>query len=220
MQDLFPEGMKEDLKMKKIISLVLMLAMLLSVSAFAEEEFTLHNGLKFGMTKEEVYETEKAAGVQLTEDEIFDYVWKGTIAGQINSKLEISINGDFGLSTVYYSFDSLESYDTLNNGLIEKYGKTPYSSETGVYLDEPTTDHINSLPYVFTDTYSNARYSQWLIPYSNTQSIFIHHYVFQRDRISFTEKFESFSRVEHVISYELLSEYETEEYRNPYSGDL
>jgi len=219
MRDLFPEGMKENLKMKKIISLVLMIAMLFSMSAFAEEEFTLHNGLKFGMTKEEVYEAEKAAGVPLTEDELYDYTWEGTIAGERNSKLFILIN-DSGLYKMHYEFDSLESYDTLNNGLIEKYGKTTYSSETGVYLDEPTTDHIDSIPYVFTDTYSNARYSQWLIPYSDTQSIFIEHYVFQRDRISFSKIYESFSRVEHVISYELLSEYMTEKYRNPYSGDL
>ncbi len=196
-----------------------MIAMLFSMSAFAEEEFTLHNGLKFGMTKDEVYETEKAAGVHLIEDDTWDYIWEGTIAGEWNSKLCISIN-DSGLDKVVYEFDSLESYDTLNNGLNEKYGKTTYSSETGVYLDEPTTDHIDSLPYVFTDTYSNARYSQWLIPYSDTQSILIEHNVFQRDRISYTEKFESFSRVDHSISYELLSEYMIEKYRNPYSGDL
>ena len=206
--------------MKKIISLILMIAMLISVSAFAEEDFTLHNGLKFGMSKEEVYETEKTAGVELTEGEFWDYEWNGTIAGEMNSKLCLYFwDDDTGLTKVIYEFNTLGSYDTLNNGLIEKYGETPYSSKTGVYLDEPTTNHVDNLGFAI-DTYSNADYSQWLIPYSDTQSVYIEHYVFQRERVSYTEVFESFSRVEHVISYELLDEYTTEQYRNPYSGDL
>ena len=57
--------------MKRTICLALLIVMCLTFSAIAENDFPLHNGLRFGMTKEEVYETEKAAGVLLQEDEIY-----------------------------------------------------------------------------------------------------------------------------------------------------
>ena len=169
------------------------------------------------MTKEEVYETEKAAGVNLVEGEIYEYEWKGEIAGQENAELFLSIYD--GLEKVTYSFNSLENYDTLNSGLLTKYGDTPYSSETGAYLYEPQFNGKENHG-MFVETISDSKYSQWLIPYSDTQSIFIKHYAYQRDRVALMKGFDSFSRVEHVISYELLSEYMTNQYKNPYSGDL
>lgn len=49
--------------MKRIVSLMVLLVMLLSsVSAVAEDGFTLHSGIMFGMTAEEAIETASTAG--------------------------------------------------------------------------------------------------------------------------------------------------------------
>ena len=206
--------------MKKHFYCFLVIMLLLCSAAFAEAEFALHNGLKYGMTVEEACETEKAAGVILKEGDLF-HEWCGTIAGQPNSKLLLAFAyPDKKLYNVIYSFDTLESYENLNHGLIQKYGETPYSSKTGAYLgDYVQTDCVNELGFA-TDIYSNAEYSQWLIPYSDTQSVLIYHFAFKRDRISHMSSVEGFSRVEHNIWYQLLDEQTTQKYRTPYSNDL
>ena len=54
-----------------LVSLVLMLA---TQFAFADEEFTLHNGTKFGMNKDEVLKIESSKGFSVTYDSDFNCV--------------------------------------------------------------------------------------------------------------------------------------------------
>lgn len=179
------------------------------------------------MTKEEVYETEKAAGVLLQEDEIYTWAWRGSIAGQANAKLELYIQDDKGLTSVVYNFPSVDSYHTLNNALITKYGETPYNSDTGRYFNKTFT-YQDGMEYdlMYTTAYSNAKWSQWIIPYSDTQSIAIYHYCYEKyyEPNSIGQqigKTDSGLVIHHVISYDLLSEYETKQYNpNLYINDL
>ena len=70
-----------------LVSLVLMLA---TQFAFADEEFTLHNGTKFGMNKDEVLKIESSKGFSVTYDSDFNCVLgTGTIANQADTKMPI-----------------------------------------------------------------------------------------------------------------------------------
>ena len=125
--------------MKRIISLMLMIAILLSCCAYAEEVFYLHNGTTFDMSFDEIKETEKNSGVELKEEINATSAFltaTDTIAGQPNSRLEYYFsNGK--LKEMRYVFVSygkkaqITAFDTIENGLIKKYGETEYSSITG-----------------------------------------------------------------------------------------
>ena len=104
--------------MKKIIC-VLLVVMMLMGTAFAEEEFTLHNGTKFGMTSEEVIEIERENGFDyghwVSDDKgykEYDYSWLHdknghTIAGQEKASITYFFrDSDDALFEAKYVFSS------------------------------------------------------------------------------------------------------------------
>lgn len=121
--------------MKKIISLVLMVAMLFAVSALAEEEFSLHNGTKFGMSMQEVSDTELSKGFSVSPEGDGLY-GEGTIAGRSpaavryffdeNAQLE---HCDYFIYLNQQNSSNNGDYDSTNESLIGKYG-TPVATET------------------------------------------------------------------------------------------
>lgn len=123
--------------MKRIISLVLMIAMLLSVSAFAEEEFTLHSGTKFGMSVDEVVKLEQEAGFDVIESTLGTSGYlqvKGEIAGHEDAyALYYFDDNDGPMHRMTYRFDD-NDYQAMENTLEKKYGATEYSSLTGMSL--------------------------------------------------------------------------------------
>ena len=204
MQDLFHEGMKEDLKMKKIISLVLMVAMLISISAFAEDEFTLHNGTKFGMTVEEVINQEMMNGYTVVKSEDFDGLYgEGIIAGRSPSALRFFFDDEAERGMVqcnYVFFTTSETnFNNMNDQLIKKYGEPTYTAENDTFCPVPIKYqpyryglYAASCPYTYRslteNTFSTSDgsfqyyfayecplYSQWLIPQTDGGAILIDH---------------------------------------------
>lgn len=172
--------------MKKIISLVLMIAMLFGMSAFAvEEEFTLHNGTKFGMTKAEVIEIETPKGFSFKEEPYESYVilyGKGTIANHPDSTIYYYISNDNGVYEMKYAFSTADTYATVEESLIQKYGETEYSSETG--FEFPAFIEGNGdwrRPFASWTSnggtqYNREEYSHRLIYTADEQALFIEHY--------------------------------------------
>lgn len=184
--------------MKKIISLVLMVVMLFSVSAFAEEEvFTLHNGTTFGMTMEEVIELEANGGFALEKEkeplkagnDILRGI--GTIANQKDSKIGYCFL-DNQLYEMYYEFVTTEtSYNAIENSLVEKYGDTEFSSKTGFTFPPTKRDTMVGHPNLPT---SNVEYmplfSQRIITIENGNEMLIDHYC---------------NSIKHVLIYTILT---------------
>lgn len=130
--------------MKRMLVLVLMVAMLFSVSAFAEETFTLHSGTKFGMTSQEVAQIELEKGFEMTVSHYEDSgeysaYGRGRIANMDNTSMWYSFSSDDSLYDLLYEFDegdddlakTLIKFETIEEGLVAKYGATEYCSETG-----------------------------------------------------------------------------------------
>lgn len=131
--------------MKKIISLILMIAILISVSAFAEGDFTLHSGVKFGMSLNEVRTCESENGFTL-EKYLSGNTYNtnsGKIAGLDSSRIYYSFDGDKLVQAKYefptgsdYAYnqsveESKSDYAKISDLLNEKYGISEYNTLTG-----------------------------------------------------------------------------------------
>jgi len=184
--------------MKKIISLILMIAMLISVSAFAEEEFSLHNGIKFGMTKDEVLRTEIEAGFGLVDGRYGE----GKIAGYDGAvRCEYRGRGVTLDKVCYFYYSpSTQSYTALGNALTNKYGAPTHTSNSGTYYavndemeiggsigiaaqytDLPITCQSLDEKAVFSETFNRMfvfeciGYEQWLVPQEDGSAVLIDH---------------------------------------------
>lgn len=122
--------------MKKMICLVLVVMLVLSVvSVFAEENadgFKLHNGIQFGMTKDEVISTELESNFGLADGRYGE----GKIAGY-NGAVRCEYNGlDETLDKVCYFYytTNTNQYNALSNALADKYGTPTHTSITGTYF--------------------------------------------------------------------------------------
>lgn len=199
--------------MKKIIGMILMAAILFSTLAFAEEEFTLHNGTKFGMTEKEVVEAEANKGFELKRDSSVktrnvSIVGIGTIANQKDTIIDYCFQDD-QLYEMFYEFVITEiSYNAIENSLVEKYGNTEFSSETGYTLCQTERDVDVGHPRIPT---SNVEYmplfSQRIVPIGDGNEMLIDHY---------------YNEFLHVIIYTILTPEEATILKNAasYSNDL
>lgn len=115
---------------KNIIRLISMLLVLCcATSAFAEEEFTLRSGIKFGDTIEDIVEKETT----LTREDDDSNWFKGTIAGYKDSQALFSFDDNGKLEDMCYAFDQFgndyksssdvsDVYATLYKSVVRKYG--------------------------------------------------------------------------------------------------
>ena len=198
--------------MKKIVGLLYMIVMLLSISAFAEDTFTLHNGITFGMTADEVIQQEQAAGFEYTVDN--QSARKLIIIGKVAGYDETSINYIFAddgtLSCMQYTFhngNQSSVYQAMENTLAKKYGKAEYGSLTGLSLPEFTANgKLYSRDFSTGESViSNGNrpvfsceYSQRIVPISETEYVYIECKYWDRIYL-FDHRHE-----EVVISYQLL----------------
>lgn len=190
--------------MKKIISLVLMIAILLSCSAFAEE-FTFHNRTKFGMTKEEVLAIENEFGLTFSlplldffadsEKEVVrcnSIAEYGTIAAGIpNSTIGYCFddNGKMCMGRYDFGIADINAFTTIENSLTKKYGETEFTSKSQMEMN-PHIFFYNNWPftikleftaanlawYAFGPTpYVLEEYSQRLILNEDGSGIYIEH---------------------------------------------
>ena len=86
------------------------------------------------MTKSEVKEKELQESVTLEEPDggAARLVWEGQIAGQEFAHLTYYFDNEAELlDELWYSFDYIAGYDTINTGLIKKYDAPDYTETSG-----------------------------------------------------------------------------------------
>ena len=181
--------MKGRINMKKLIS-ILLIGMLLfsSISALAED-FTLHSGVTFGMTMDEVKSLEQNAGFAIeTDDHKYDsskvasaLEVTGKIAGFENSDIHYLFDNSGKLYAATYwlrTNDALESdYATIQNALEGKYGnpndawllvanRIGFEPNDYLSLAGLARNNKNVLPY----------YNSWLVELEDGNYVVIAHY--------------------------------------------
>lgn len=164
--------------MKKVSCfLVVLILVFSSAVGLAEEPFTLHSGVHFGMTHDEVYEAESKEGFIASEYELneiresYSFDVKGMIAG-VN---DASIRYYFGMNDslheavymLYSSGNSTDRRDVFFDTLSTKYGepnaddKWVSSLESGAAMtDRVPTIMINS---IFGSVIQETNDDVWLI---------------------------------------------------------
>lgn len=217
--------------MKKIISLILMLAMLINVSAFAEE-FSLHNGIKFGMTKDEVIKTELEAGFGLAEGRYGE----GIIAGY-NGAVRCEyygIGSTLDKVCYFYYTTNAQSYTALGNALAGKYGAPAHTSNSGTYYAVENEMQINGIigiadkytrlpmtgqsihdvgtiyerPGNFCDNafvFKCPQYEQWLVPQEDGSAVLIDHSQIASYEGSWDRDKQDLMGDWNIYSYELIT---------------
>ncbi len=139
------------------------------------DDFTTHNGVMFGMSKDEVKQKESAGGFSLDiTDADFTktsgasvLTGKGKIAGISPSSVFHVFDKNSSLISTFYMLGMNDSfsqsdYDSVENTLIKKYGNPdiawlPIAYNVGF---EP----LNFALKYFTNPSVPADYSSWLIP--------------------------------------------------------
>lgn len=173
--------------MKRIISILFVVIQLICVnSAFSEEYnkpvFEIHNGVQFGMTMEEVIALEAAAGVTLKKINPDKYGWEGlsgegTVAGQERTSIYYSfIYGK--LVQADYVFNARDTFNTLENALIKKYGESDHNYITRERYEKKYFDNVIKTPthcYIFDDT--AEPWSHRIVQISDSLTIAIDHHL-------------------------------------------
>lgn len=185
--------------MKKLI-ILLMAALLLTCSAAATEgEFTLRNGVKFGMTEDEIMQLELAAGdaEELTPGSgtiVFKNREELTVAGrnEVTVVYDYDDTGAMCQMTYYFLFSPEADYRAVSNALLKKYGPTDYSSETNMKLPmiDPVIEDDNERVDTIQNPYTKGYVSQF--SFEGTKS-----YSYRRD----LRKFEMYDYNQWLIPY-------------------
>lgn len=228
--------------MKKIISFVLMVVMLLSISALAMEDFTLHNGTKFGMSPQEIVDTEAEHGfvVEFDKNSKMGSVYGDGRVANFDCHVSYKCPED-SMITMVYEFDHSEvessdyseyvtRFDTIEEGLIQKYGTADYSSQTGFsfpkvgsfgnnYKDDyPFCGGKNVTGSKFDMEGVREEYSHRLIELSDGNYVLIDHVVYSLRLLNSKNK-----RYYHQLRYKLLTEEEAQvihQSMNDFADDL
>lgn len=210
--------------MKKALLVLFSMVLIFATQfAFADEEFTLHNGTKFGMTIDEVTEIESSKGFSLTSNNSH-LSGRGTIAAQSDSSIDYFFGDDNRLYRMSYDFSDINCFYDIEKNLIAKYGETEYSSDTlkeypTIYtysFGKPVPMSSYSLGYT---NVNRDSYSQRVIKVNDTQYVLIDHYVSLWKGVS-TGKV---STKLHTLEYLLLSDDEANiilNNSNPSNDDL
>ena len=160
--------------MKKYIAILFVFIMMVPIIAFAEQtNITAHNGIAFGMNKEEIESIELANGFEAHTR----VQYKGKIAGQENAMVAFVFNdekscpasdvGAGGMFWFEYAFGE-SAYDAMYDVLTTKYGhptatgkddRIKFPAFENQYMDLRYEDMSANGNHV---KYDNL--TQWLIP--------------------------------------------------------
>lgn len=232
---------------KKYTALLLLAVMVFSLTACGEQktetpaapqstlacDFSLHSGVTFGMTRDEVIKKEEEAGFQMVKDmaapdkatvslctyidhfydeaQLPDLFSTGTFAGVKDSEIAYWFNDQGQLFRMQYSLDCWETTEQdmllILNSLMEKYGEPTYSSEKNTAL--PSV--VNGYPVTYSGWQHEGKYT---VPatWNPEKTISVSYEISNEEDITWVIPDENGSYVT-VISYS------TSEGRINYSGD-
>lgn len=185
--------------MKRIISLTLLIVMLLSASAIAED-FTLHSGVRFGMSTTEVESAEKSNGF-LPKSSDGETSVTGSIAGIKEAAIEyyyfenklFLANYDLGYTYKKETdeINQLQSdYEMISDSLQMKYGSTEYNWLSNKKYNLPDRYHDKCTSAFgkqewYIEWYKKIgsddpgvlidKYEQWLVMFDDGSGVLIDH---------------------------------------------
>jgi len=125
--------------MKKIIISILTVMLLMSFTVVLADDFSIHNGVIFGMTKNNVKEAEMSAGFTYgsDSDDLFGrckqhksfLTFSGTVAGIDGANITYHFNSQDALESAIYTlgfstakYGTNELFSSLSDSLASKYG--------------------------------------------------------------------------------------------------
>lgn len=181
-------------QVKKLVAFVLLAVMVFSLTACGEQkeqtpavpqstlacDFSLHSGVTFGMTRDEVIKKEEAAGFQMVKDmaapdkatvslgtyidhfydeaQLPDLFSTGTFAGIKDSEIAYWFNDQGQLFRMQYSlnYNGIKKPDRqlILDSLMTKYGEPTYTSEQNTTL--PSV--VNGYPVTYAGWQRAGRY--------------------------------------------------------------
>ena len=200
--------------MKKLIALSLSLVLLFSnvLVAFSEnafkfpfveidENFSIRNGIHFGISKEEVSSLEKAKESEPTDldtyygDNAYDLAYT-TMLGAHFAYLVYWFDKDDKLDEFQYLLVGRNSsYESMKDSLIKKYGEPLFSQESDSVIVETRTDNVSKELRFMSSVDRN--YAGWIFKYNDC-------YLFLEMKETFIE-FANFLAIDYkILSYEEL----------------
>lgn len=165
--------------MKKVLALLLIVYLVLFSSIGIAEDFTIHSGVMFGDTKEDVSAKETLTFKKFNEDKnIFEY--GGTVAGIDNTTIYYYFDNDNKLIDVFYAFPDSRSiginnviaeYEQLAEALKSKYGNpidtdsTVYELVCGKYYSIIKENDAFHIKMGHPESNANREHIAWVVPY-------------------------------------------------------
>lgn len=224
--------MKGEISMKKIFSLILIVALLITGTAFAEftkmdGDFSIRGGVKFGMTPEEVKSIETNPPASEGEEDKYFYLGyqnidslagipiyraKSDIIRYMFSKSE---NKLYGVRYWFGYYDSTKQYfEELCSTIANKYGQ-PLHYNDGQTFSRTTSIFSNSMGYVSAGIYRLGYFAEWVVEYSDYYVI-IDVYTLNASSEQLNVGYEYISKEEmaQIISDAISDEQEKNEQRN------
>lgn len=155
--------------MKRLVSLLMVFAMMMISTAWAEE-FTIHSGVKFGMSVDEVIAAEKANGFSAKLNDNGEVSFEGQVAGYKETNVYYQFVNQY-LVSARYQFNANRTKDDIfkvvQRTLTEKYGEP--IAEDG-YLDFEIEGETVLDFYAECASYGSCdvkAFSQWVYPISS-----------------------------------------------------
>ena len=124
--------------MKKILFVLFMLV--ITANVFAADEFTIRDGIKFGMSEREILDIEKNPDVDRDREKIS---WNLTLDEiEVEDVREFGVRGDLHyffmddkMVMTLYDFDAEDiRYETLKAELEKKYGEASEADEKQIFI--------------------------------------------------------------------------------------
>lgn len=229
-----------------VLLALLLVIVMLPLYACAEEttmeDFTLHNGTKFGMSPQEIVDTEAEHGfiVEFDKNSKMGSVYGNGRVANFDCHVSYKCPENSMITMVYdFQHKDIDSanyseyvirFNTIEEGLIKKYGATDYSSQTGFsfpkvgsfgknYKDDyPFCGGKNVTGSKFDMEGIREEYSHRLIELSDGNYVLIDHVVYSLRLLNSQNKL-----YYHQLRYKLLTEEETQtihQSMNDFSSDL
>ena len=181
--------MKAKLNLMVLCLLMLLLCSCNSNSSSTSTAYSLHSGVLFGYSIDDVIKAESSKGFEAIENQYEEYKFGLSVGPTIVAGIEGSwIDYYFyeeKLFQMKYSFlrhnddmDMLNAdYNSISESLTKKYGETPYNSKSSQKSKLPSVYHdVENSADGYDGAMIPVQYEEWVIPTDNNELILIHHY--------------------------------------------
>lgn len=159
--------------MKKFFSALIIVSMFVVLIGNAlADDFSIRNGLLFGMTADEVKKIEKNNGIEKWSGEKETYLsGHASVAGYNNTFILHSFRSDdkgvYRLYEVFYQIGEIgrDVFTSLSQSLIDKYGPPQHSYYTDKYIFPIHSDAMERAILYKSNTTSGPYY-EWVLDYN------------------------------------------------------